>query len=164
MEKRMFVLGLGAGILAATLVLGASDTLLGGNSTAQPKTVQESTGTVDWQAAAKQAGMLVMTQKDLDQKLADARTDGVKKKEAELAAKPPATPPAPTTVHVYIQPGMGTTDVATLLQSAGVIEDGNQLITLKQTSPNPIRAGTYNLPLKGKAADVLKAISTPPKY
>ncbi|MGZ4111917.1 MAG: hypothetical protein ACXVP5_05700, partial [Tumebacillaceae bacterium] len=67
-------------------------------------------------------------------------------------------------VHVYIQPGMGTTDVATLLQSAGVIEDGNQLITLKQTSPNPIRAGTYNLPLKGKAADVLKAISTPPKY
>jgi hypothetical protein len=163
MGRRFFLLGLGAGILVATLVLGAADTLQGQSQTNEPKTVQESMGSSDWQLAAKQAGMVVLSEKELDQKLADAGTAAAKKKEAELAAKPPASAPVQKTVNVYIQPGMGTTDVARLLQAAGVLEDGNELINLRQNSPNPIRAGTFVLPLKGKAGDVFKLISTPPK-
>lgn len=163
MARRFFVLGLGAGILAATLVLGAANTLQGRGQTGEPKNVQESVGSADWQQAAKQAGMVVLSKQELDQKLADARVDAAKKKEAELAAKTPAPSPAPKTVNVYIQPGMGTTDIARLLQAAGVLEDGNELIHLRQSSSSPIRAGTYTLPLKGKAEDVFKLISTPPK-
>lgn len=158
---RTFWLGLGAGVVAATLVIGAGQTLQGQPPVSHSGMVEQPSTASDWQQAAQKAGMVVLTQAQLNQKLDQAKTDGANQKAAELAKQPPA-PVAPTTVHLYIQPGMGTTDVARLLQAAGVLEDGNQLIELRQNSPNPIRAGVYDLPLKGNPADVLKAISTPP--
>lgn len=156
MESRSVLLGLGAGILLATLAIGVGNELL--SSAPAPAPVQP---TSDWKAEAAQAGMVVYSKADFEQQITKAREEGAKQKETELAAKP-AEPAPPKTAHVYIQPGMGTTDVARLLQAAGVLEDGNQLIAVRDRSATPIRAGVYDLPLKGDPLAVLKAIATPP--
>lgn len=167
MGMRNFVLGVGAGILAATLILSLGDFFQAPaepSSTKQAALPQPSSSPTDWQQAAKNAGMVLMKQADIDQKLAQARSDGAQQKAAELAAsKASAPPPAPTTVFVYIQPGMGTAQIAMLLQAAGVLEDGNQLIQRRAGSSTQIRAGTYQLPLKGNLDDVWQTITTPQK-
>jgi hypothetical protein len=154
MDMRTLSMGVGAGILTATLVIGIGQSLSGPENASKP-----AAPAADWKQAAEQAGMVYFPKKEYEDKLAAARSEGAKAKEAELAAKPSA----PSTVHVYIQPGLSTTDVAILLQGAGVLEDGNQLIQLRSSHPNPIRSGTYDLPLKGDAKAVLQAIATPPK-
>ncbi|MBL0388941.1 hypothetical protein JJB07_20295 [Tumebacillus sp. ITR2] len=156
MESRSLLFGLGAGLVVATLVFGVGSALIPVNaSSSAPATPQAA---ADWKAEAEKAGMVVLAQDELQTRLQTAHDEGAKQKETELAAKPSPV----QTVHVYIQPGMGTTDVARLLQASGVLEDGNQLINLRNTSTNPIRAGVYDLPLKGDPAAVLKAIATPP--
>jgi hypothetical protein len=154
MDIRTLSLGVGAGILAATLAIGFGQSMNGLNEASQPVDIA-----ADWKQAAEQAGMVYFPKQEYEEKLAAARAEGAKAKEAELAAKPSE----PTTVQVYIQPGLGTTEVATLLQGAGVLEDGNQLIRLRSSRSNPIRSGRYNLPLKGDPEAVLKMITTPPK-
>ena len=148
METRALFLGVGAGLLAATLTFGIGQSL----TPAAPAAPTPA-------PAAPKAGMIELTQAELDERLAAAKGEGAKQKEAELASQPAA----PQKVAVYIQPGMGTTDVALLLQAAGVLADGNELIRLRQNHPNPIRSGTYQLPLKGDPQEVLKLIATPPK-
>jgi uncharacterized transporter YbjL len=156
MESRSLLLGLGAGLLLATLVLGAGSTLM---PAAQSPSASQTQPAADWKAEAAKAGMVVSAQAELDQRLKQAHEEGAQQKAAELSAKPAQA----QTVHVYIQPGMSTTDVAVLLQGAGVLEDGNQLIALRDKSPTSIRSGVYDLPLKGDPLQVLKAIATPPK-
>lgn len=155
MDTRALFLGVGAGLLAATVVLGIGQSLIPD----QPATPAQTPQTGDWKRAAEQAGMTVLTKQELDERLAAAKSEGAKQKADELAQQPAV----PQTVSVYIQPGMGTNDVALLLQAAGVLADGNELIRLRQNHPNPIRSGTYQLPIKGDPQAVLKAIATPPK-
>lgn len=162
MERRLFFLGLGTGLIAATLVIGAGSSLVKDTSDAEPKqaapTEQAEQATeADWQQAAKQAGMVVLKKDDYQQQLAKAQADGAKQKEAELKKNT-----ASSGVFVYIQPGMGTTDVAILLQASGVLQDGNRLIALREDWPNPIRAGTYELKKNSDPQEVLKTIATPP--
>ncbi|MGB8955214.1 MAG: hypothetical protein WCC10_07565 [Tumebacillaceae bacterium] len=157
MGIRDLTLGLGGGLLAATLVFGAADALLpkSGEGTPEPKTSD--------QQATQQADLTVLPKAEYEQKLADARAEGAKQKADELAQqKQQEAAQAPNKVYVYIQPGMGTTDVALLLQAAGVLSNGNELIQLRQQQTNPIRSGTYLLPLKGDAKEVMKLIATPP--
>ena len=155
MESRSLLVGFGAGLLLATLIIG-------GVSTMQPVAQSPSaslTQSTDWKAEATKAGMVVLAQVELDQRLKQAHDEGAKQKETELSANPAQA----QTVHVYIQPGMGTTDVARLLQASGVLEDGNQLISLREQNSSSIRAGVYDLPLKGDPQAVFKAIATPPR-
>ncbi|KEO82961.1 hypothetical protein [Tumebacillus flagellatus] len=159
MESRSLSLGLGAGVLAATLVLGIGSMYVPASSSAPAAPADGQTPSTDWKAEADKAGMVVLAKDELDKRLQQAREEGAKQKADELAAQPASA----KTVHVYIQPGMGTTDVARLLQASGVLEDGNALISLRSSSQNPIRAGVYDLPLKGDPAAVLKLIATPPK-
>lgn len=167
MGMRNFVLGAGTGILAATLILSFGNMFQSPqepSSTKQAPLPQTNSSPADWQQAAKSAGMVLMKQADLDQKLAQARADGAQQKAAELAASKASAPPAPpSTVFVYIQPGMGTAQIAMLLQAAGVLEDGNQLIQRRAGTSTQIRAGTYQLPLKGNLDDVWHTITTPHK-
>lgn len=156
MGIRDLTLGLGGGLLAATLVFGAADALLpkaGGGTPVPVPTDQKS---------AQQADMTVLPKAEYEQKLADARAEGAKQKADELAAQKQQQ--EANKVYVYIQPGMGTTDVALLLQAAGVLSDGNELIQLRQQQKNPIRSGTYLLPVKGDAKEVMDLIATPPKF
>ncbi|ARU62484.1 hypothetical protein CBW65_17095 [Tumebacillus avium] len=159
MERRLFFLGLGTGLIAATLVIGAGSSLVKDSSDAEPKQAAptEQATEVDWQQAAKQAGMVVLKKDDYQQQLTKAQADGAKQKEAELKKNT-----ASSGVFVYIQPGMGTTDVAILLQAAGVLQDGNRLIALREDWPNPIRAGTYELKKNSDPQEVLQTIATPP--
>lgn len=159
MDTRHFVLGLGAGLIAATLAFAAGDAL-SVKTVPQPSpqgTAGQAEGNggteADWREAAKQAGLVLLSQAELDQKLAAAKAEG--------EAKQPETA-EPDSVFVYILPGMGTNDVARLLQAAGVVEDGNRLIDLRSRQENPIRAGMYELKLKMDPAEVLKQIATPP--
>lgn len=145
MDTRALFLGVGAGLLAATLAFGIGQSR-------QPAVTAPPVQT-------PQAGTISLTQQELDERLAAAKSEGAKQKAAELAQ----VPPAPQQVTIYIQPGMGTNDVALLLQAAGVLADGNELIRLRQSHANPIRSGTYQLPLKGDPQAVLTQIATPPK-
>ena len=150
MGIRDLTLGLGGGLLAATLVFGAADALLpkSGGGTPEPKTSD--------QQAAQQADLTVLPKAEYEQKLAEARAEGAKQKADELAQqKQQEAAQAANKVYVYIQPGMGTT---------GVLSNGNELIQLRQQQSNPIRSGTYLLPLKGDAKEVMKLIATPPAY
>ncbi|PWK12682.1 hypothetical protein [Tumebacillus permanentifrigoris] len=154
MESRSLLVGFGAGLLLATLIIGGASTLVPAAS-APPITPTPST---DWKAEALKSGMVVLAQTELDQQLKQAHDEGAKQKETELSGKPEQV----QTIHVYIQPGMGTTDVAWLLQASGVVEDGNQLIALREKGSASIRAGVYDLPLKGDPQAVFKVITTPP--
>ncbi|MCX7568546.1 hypothetical protein OS242_01010 [Tumebacillus sp. DT12] len=155
MDTRALFLGVGSGLLAATLTLGIGQSL-SSTQPVMPAPIQQGG---DWKQAAEQAGMAVLTKQELDERLAAAKSEGAKQKAEELAQ----VPSAPQTVSVYIQPGMGTNDVALLLQAAGVLANGNELIRLRQGHPNPIRSGTYQLPVHGDPQAVLKQIATPPK-
>ncbi|HEU4965116.1 MAG TPA: hypothetical protein VFV52_14910 [Bacilli bacterium] len=153
MSTRPFFLGIGAGLIAATLVFAAGDALQPApQPEATPQTPGQKTDESDWQEQAKQAGLLLLTQEQLDQKLAAAKQGAAPKQE----------PAKPTSIYVYILPGMGTNDVARLLQAAGVVEDGNRLIELRSEQEDPIRAGMYELQFKMDPADVLHKITTAP--
>lgn len=167
---RTFWLGLGAGILVATLAIGAGETLQGKGPVSEPKMVSTKIGSTqsmsapaDWKQEAQKAGMLVLSQADLNQRLAAAKSDGAQQKAAELAAQKQATQSAPTKVEVYIQPGLGTAAIAQLLQAAGVLTDGNELIALREKSPNPLRAGIFDLPLQSDAATIFKMLTNSSK-
>ena len=154
MGIRDLTLGLGGGLLAATLVFGAADALLPNSGEGTPEPAPSG------QQPAQQADLTVLPKAEYEQKLAEARAEGAKQKADELAAQKQQEA---NKVYVYIQPGMGTTDVALLLQAAGVLSDGNELIQLRQQQKNPIRSGTHLLPLKGDAKEVMKLIATPPQ-
>jgi hypothetical protein len=156
MDTRTLVLGLGAGMIAATLILGAGSQWVT-EAPQEPKQAEPEQAETDWKKAAEQAGMVVLKKEEYEERLSQAKADGAKQKEAELQQGAAAN-----SVFVYIQPGMGTTDVAILLQAAGVISDGNQLISLRESWPTPIRAGTYELKKNSDPKEVLKAIATPP--
>ncbi|TCP58850.1 hypothetical protein EV586_10149 [Tumebacillus sp. BK434] len=159
MDKRLFFLGLGTGLIAATLVIAGGNSLLPKAETPaaeHPQQEQPATQT-DWRQAAKEAGMVVLPEDDYQKQLAGAKADGAQQKEAELKKNT-----ADSGVFIYIQPGMGTTDVAILLQASGVLQDGNRLIALRENWPNPIRSGTYQLKKNSDPQEVLKTIATPP--
>ena len=159
MGMRDLALGLGGGLLVATLVFGAADALLPKDAAQTPSPAPSAEQQEPNQE--QKPDTVELPKAEYEKKLAEARAEGAKQKADELAGQKQA---APNQVYVYIQPGMGTTDVAILLQGAGVLSDGNELIQLRQQQSNPIRSGTYLLPVKGNAKDVLKMIATPPKY
>jgi hypothetical protein len=168
MDTRALLLGLGSGIIAATVVIGAGDVIMPKDTTqpVAPAPEQQNPATpapaTDWQKAAQEAGMVVLSKQDFDQKLAQAKTEGANAKEAELANKPAPPPAAPTTVRVYIQNGMGTKDVGNLLKAAGVIANVDEFVAARQNHNSPIRAGIYELRLNSTPQEVFKVVATPP--
>jgi len=165
MDMRALLLGLGSGMLVATVVIGAGE-MLSPEAPAQPSAPAQEQGQgttpTDWQKAAQEAGMIVLSKEEFDQKLVQSKTEGAKAKEAELAAKPAPAPAAPTTVRVYIQSGMGTKDVGQLLKAAGVIANVDEFVAARQNHNSPIRAGIYELRLNMTPQDVFKVVATPP--
>ncbi|ASS75622.1 hypothetical protein CIG75_11900 [Tumebacillus algifaecis] len=158
MDTRMLVLGLGAGMIVATLVLGAGNQLQM-EPEEKPEQNETTQPAIDWQQEATKADMVVLKKDEYQQQLTQAQEEGAKQKEAELNKNPVVDK-----VFVYIQPGMGTTDVAILLQAAGVLQDGNRLISLRESWSNPIRSGTYEFTKNFDPQEVLKTIATPPSY
>ncbi|MDB5083484.1 MAG: hypothetical protein JWN30_370, partial [Bacilli bacterium] len=63
-------------------------------------------------------------------------------------------------VWVYIPAGFTLTEVANLCMAAGVCQDGNALIGQAQQSGVLIRSGSFALPIKGDAQQILQIIST----
>lgn len=165
MDMRALLLGLGSGMLVATVVIGAGE-VLSPEDPAQPSAPvpqQEQGATpTDLQKAAQEAGMVVLSKEEFDQKLGQARNEGAQAKAAELANKPAPAPTAPTTVRVYIQSGMGTKDVGQLLKAAGVIANVDEFVAARQNHNSPIRAGIFELRLNSTPQDVFKVVATPP--
>ena len=93
MDTRALLLGLGTGMLAATVVIGAGQVLVPNNTSQPPATTPQqpeqgaTPATMDWQKAAQEAGMLVFSKADFEQKIAQAQQEGAKEKEAELAER-----------------------------------------------------------------------------
>ncbi len=165
MDIRALLLGLGSGMLAATVIIGVGEALSPDSSQLNVPAVPQQQGTaqetpaVDWAKAAKEAGMVVLSQTEFEQKIAQAKTDGAKAKEVELVNKQPA-PSA--TIRVYIQSGMGTKDVGQLLNAAGVIGDVNEFVAARQNHNSPIRAGIYELRVNMTPQEVFKVVATVP--
>ena len=158
MDIRSLSLGAGLGVIAATLVIAANQAMMPSPPPGPEAQPAQPPVQADWKQAAEQAGMAVLPKQELDQKIEQAKNDGAKQKEAELAGQPAAS----SKVFVYITSGMGTSDVAVLLKAAGVIEDSAAFIQQRAQQTNPIREGTYELPLKADPKDVLKIIANPP--
>ncbi|MFD2171328.1 hypothetical protein [Tumebacillus lipolyticus] len=160
MDARKFFLGLGTGMIAATLIIGAGGEWLADQAAGSQQTVQAPPSS-DWRAEAEQAGLVVLKKEEYQQQLTSAEEKGAQQQAAQQK-EAQAQQGASDSVFVYIQPGMGTTDVAILLQAAGVISDGNGFIASRGEWSNPIRSGAYELKKNSNPKDVLKAIATPP--
>jgi len=156
MVVRSVSLGAGLGLLVASLIFYAGQSLLP-DATALPSPQETpAAGTAsDWKQAAQQAGMAVLTQQELEQRVEQARLAGAEQKAKELQEQRAGK------VFVYIPNGMGSADVAQLLHASGVIENREAFLQARAGQANPIRMGTYELPLKANPQEVLRLLSNP---
>lgn len=142
---RLFIGGVGTGLLLAVLLQGMGTFLSGGGI--QPGTASEQTLQQRKEEAAKE-GLVLLSQKEWQDQLTQAKAAG-----KQAGAQ---------TVAVYILPGMSVSDIARLLVAAGVLPEGNAFIRLAQKENAPlIRSGVFLLPRNGQAQDVLKTLTTP---
>ncbi|MFC4768815.1 hypothetical protein [Effusibacillus consociatus] len=130
-QNRNFLLGLGTGLIAASILFGVSDLV----SSKDTLPVSDSSLTGGNPPQTNQHPLAAATPNQEAPKTSDK-------------------------VKILITEGMTAAEIAELLVKKGVVTDSNAFLEAAKDKTNQIRIGTYDLPVKGDYGQILQILTS----